>query len=146
MRPTIRWAAAAALLAALLAGCQRIEEAAHTAKASYSLEEIAGTGFSRITLQASAARRLAVETAPVQEVTTANGLRKAIAYSALLYGTAGETWAYTNPEPLVYARQEIVIDFIEGGRAFLSAGPPAGTAVVTVGAAELYGLEKGFGK
>lgn len=58
----------------------------------------------------------------------------------------GETWAYTNPEPLVFIRQSIIIDFIEGDLAVLSEGPATGTAVVTVGAAELYGAEVGVSK
>jgi hypothetical protein len=146
MRPNIRWAAAAGLLAVVLVGCTRIEEAAHSAEASYSLEKVANSEFVRIKLQAKAAERLGIETSPVEEITTTRGLRKAIAYGAVIYGTEGQTWAYTNPEPLVYVRQDIAIDFIEGERALLLAGPPAGAAVVTIGVAELYGLENEFGK
>jgi hypothetical protein len=53
---------------------------------------------------------------------------------------------YTNPEPLVFVRHAIVIDYIEGDLAILSEGPDAETAVVTVGAAELYGAETGVSK
>jgi hypothetical protein len=35
------------------------------------------------------------------------------------------------------------VDSIRGGVAVLSVGPPAGTPVVTVGAAQLYGAEVG---
>jgi hypothetical protein len=73
-------------------------------------------------------------------------LRKVVPYEAVLYGVHGETWVYSNPEPLVYVRQPIVIDFIEGDLAFLSEGPEVGTAVVTVGAAELFGTETGVSK
>jgi hypothetical protein len=73
-------------------------------------------------------------------------LRKVVPYEAVLYGVHGETWVYTNPEPLVFVRQPIVIDFIEGDLAFLSEGPEVRTAVVTVGAAELFGTETGVSK
>jgi hypothetical protein len=69
-----------------------------------------------------------------------------IPYSAVVYGLHGETWTYTNPEPLTYIRHPITVDHIEGGQAFLSDGPPAGTSVVTVGAQMLYGADTGVGK
>ncbi len=71
---------------------------------------------------------------------------KVVPYAAVLYGVNGETWVYTNPEPLVFVREAIAIDYIEGDQAFLSEGPQAGTAVVTVGGAELFGTETGVSK
>ena len=47
----------------------------------------------------------------------------------------------TNPEPLVFVRHRINVDFVEGDQAALLDGPPTGTSVVTVGAVELYGSE-----
>ncbi len=73
-------------------------------------------------------------------------LRKVVPYAAVLYGVNGETWVYSSPEPLVFVRQPILIDYIEGDMAILSEGPEAGTAVVTVGAAELFGTETGVSK
>jgi hypothetical protein len=73
-------------------------------------------------------------------------LRKVVPYQAVLYGVHGETWVYSEPEPLVYVRLPIVIDFIEGDLAYLSGGPEVGTAVVIVGAAELFGTETGVSK
>jgi len=72
--------------------------------------------------------------------------QKVVPYAAVIYGVNGETWVYTNPEPLVFLRQPIVISYIEGDQAFLSEGPDIGTAVVTVGVAELYGAETGVSK
>ena len=72
--------------------------------------------------------------------------RKLIPHAALLYDAHGDTWVYTNPAPLVFVRQHISVNYIEGDRVVLFAGPPTGTAVVTVGAAELYGAETGVGK
>lgn len=72
--------------------------------------------------------------------------RKVVPYAAVLYGVNGETWVYTNPEPLVFVRSPITIDYIEGDLAVLSEGPEVGTAVVTLGAAELFGTETGVSK
>ena len=45
----------------------------------------------------------------------------------------------------VYIPAPMVVDDIAGDTARLSAGPAAGTQVVTTGAAELYGAEIGVG-
>ncbi len=74
------------------------------------------------------------------------GLQKVIPYAAVLYDLHGETWVYTNPNPLVFIRHPILVDYIENEQAVLIEGPPAGTAVATVGVAELFGTEFGVGK
>jgi hypothetical protein len=73
-------------------------------------------------------------------------LRNVVPYAAVLYDPRGDTWVYTNPEPLVFVRHLISVEYIEGDLAVLSSGPSVGTAVVTVGAAELFGIEFGIGK
>jgi hypothetical protein len=75
-----------------------------------------------------------------------SGVRKLIPFSAVIYDVKGDTWAYTNPEPLMYVRAPLKIDYILGDVAYLSDGPAPGTTVVTLGAAELYGAETGVGK
>lgn len=72
--------------------------------------------------------------------------RKVIPYSAVIYGVEGETWVYLNPEPLVYVRQAIVIDYIDGDQVYLIEGPDIGSTVVTMGVAELFGAETGVSK
>ena len=72
--------------------------------------------------------------------------RKIVPYSAIIYDANGNTFVYISPEPLTFIRSAISVDYIEGDRAVLFDGPPTGTAVVTVGAAELYGTETGIGK
>jgi hypothetical protein len=71
---------------------------------------------------------------------------KIVPFAAVLYGVNGETWVYTNPEPLVFVRAPIAVDHIKRGSAFLSDGPPTGTQVVTVGGSLLYGAETGVSK
>jgi hypothetical protein len=72
--------------------------------------------------------------------------RLVIPYAAVVYGLEGETWVYTNPEPLVYIREPIAIDYIQGDTVVLSEGPASGTPVVVIGAAELFGAETGVSK
>jgi len=72
--------------------------------------------------------------------------RKVLPYSAIIYDVKGDTWVYTNPEPLVYMRAPIKIDYIADRMAYLTEGPAAGVSVVTNGSAELYGAETGVGK
>ena len=69
-----------------------------------------------------------------------------IPYAAVIYDTDGNTWVYTNPEPLVFVRQPIVVDYIEGDRAVLAEGIASGTQVVTIGSSELLGAELGVAK
>ncbi|HLI90153.1 MAG TPA: hypothetical protein VKV37_15815 [Ktedonobacteraceae bacterium] len=110
------------------------------------VEPVKGTDLNRVILTADAARRIGVETIPVRDVQIRGQHRKVVSYSAVLYDLHGETWVYTNPEPLTYVRDTITIDFIDGDLAVLSQGPPSGTAIVTVGVPELYGTEFGVGE
>ena len=105
------------------------------------VEKNEATGLSLLTLSAKAAERLGIATGAV----SAAGAGTAIPYSALVYDKAGKTWVYTNPEGRNYVRQAIEVQRIEGDLAYLSSGPPVGTAVVTVGTAELWGVDTGVG-
>jgi membrane fusion protein, multidrug efflux system len=71
--------------------------------------------------------------------------QKIVPYSSVIYDLNGDTWTYTNPEPLTFLRHPISVDYIEGDMAVLTDGPPPGTTIVTVGAAELFGTEFGVG-
>jgi hypothetical protein len=74
-----------------------------------------------------------------------NTPKKVVPYSAILYDPTGDTWVYTNPEPLVFAREQVDIERIDKDLAVLNTGPAVGTKVVTIGAAELYGAESRAG-
>lgn len=76
-----------------------------------------------------------------QQIAPQAMLAKQIPYSAIIYGIHGETWIYTLIKPLTFMRAKVVVDHIDGDRAVLSEGPRANTAVVSVGASELYGAE-----
>jgi hypothetical protein len=107
------------------------------------VEPIEGTSLNRVTLSQKEAERLGIETAAVEDEEVSGAPAKVLPYSAVLYDANGDTWTYTNPEPLVFVRHKISIDRVDGESAILSEGPDAGTKVVTVGAAELIGTEFG---
>lgn len=110
------------------------------------LEEIEGTDLKRLVLTEKAAERIDLQTAPVQEELLNGFNRVVVPYAAVIYDLHGETWLYTNPAPLTYVRETIIIDTIDGDKAILVEGPPPGTEVVTVGVAELFGAETGVSK
>ena len=99
-----------------------------------TVSPIEGSDLHRVALSARAAERLGIETGAGATV---------IPYSAVLYDLRGETWVYTNPESLVFVRHRVQVDRIDGTRAVLRDGPPAGTTIVTVGGAELLAAELG---
>jgi hypothetical protein len=134
---------------ALSAGaCAKPEVTASTKKEAVTVEKVAGSDLSRLTLDARAAERIGLETRTVDVVPGPEGEpgRTTVPYGAVLYDAKGATFVYTNPQPLVFVRQPIVVDVIQGDTAMLTAGPPASTSVVTVGGAELVGIEFGVGK
>ena len=112
-----------------------------------TVEPIEGSDVSQVTLSEEAAARLDIETSTVASAGTTGGKTSTtIPYAAVLYDPAGDTWTYTNPDPLVFVRAPIDVIRIEGEQAFLSSGPPPGTDVVIVGAAELLGTEYEVGE
>ena len=152
MQQRNRWMIGILIIASLLTAvaCTATSSRA-TKEEPATVEPIEGTDLSRVILTAKASERLGIETALVRqaEVGPAGGeaaLRKVIPYAAVLYDPNGNTFVYTNGEPFTFVRAPITVDYIEGELAILHDGPPSGTAVVTVGAAELYGTEFGVGK
>jgi hypothetical protein len=129
-----------------LAACGQSPAAAPAKIQPATVEKIDGSEFNRVVLTEQAAQRIALQTAPIREEQVNGAQRKVMPYGAVIYGVQGETWAYTNPEPLTYVRAPITVDFIEGDMAILADGPSTGTEVVTVGAALLYGADTGIGK
>jgi hypothetical protein len=129
----------------LLSACAKPAESAVSEKPAL-VEPIEGTELNRVVLTEKAAQRLDIQTTPVREEQLEGTPRLVIPYAALIYDLNGGTWAYTSPEPLTFVRAPITVDYIEGDIAVLLDGPPAGTAVATVGVAELYGTDTGIGK
>ena len=129
-----------------LAGCNSPAAAKETKVQPAVVEKIEGTELNRLTLTEKAAQRLGIQTDLVREELVDGAQRLIVPYSAIIYDLEGGTWAYVSADPLTFSRQQITVDHIEGDRAVLTAGPAAGTSVVSVGVAELYGADTGIGK
>jgi hypothetical protein len=146
-RTTPLWVAALMLLLATLslAGCRGEGEESAAAEPA-KVEAVEGSdGLFQVTLTAEAAERIDLQTAVVRTEGEGVEERTIVPYSALVYETDGGTWVYASTDDLSFVREHIVVQDIEGDRAVLSEGPPAGTKVVTVGVAELFGAEHGIG-
>jgi hypothetical protein len=109
-----------------------------------TVETLEGPEPTRETLTEDAAARLDIQTAQAQDGDLNGAKRTVIPYSAIIYDTDGATWVYLNTEPLTFVRHPITVEDIKGDQAFLSDGLQAGSSVVTVGVAELYGAESEF--
>jgi len=128
MKQIYRWILLVIILTSLISACAP-KASTSTKVDPVKLEPIDGTDFKRVILTEKAAQRLDIKTAEVSGTT--------IPYAAVIYDTEGNTWIYTNPEPLTFVRAPIAIDHIEGDQAILSEGLDSATSVVTLGVSEL---------
>jgi hypothetical protein len=110
-----------------------------------TVEPIEGTDLSTVTLSEVAVERLGLATDVVRDADVRGQRRTVVPYSAVVYDPEGATFAYETSEPRVFVRTPVAIEFIDGDLAVLTAGPPAGTSVATVGVSELLGTEYGVG-
>ena len=121
-----------------LAGCTEVETETATGYEPSKLQAVKGAyDLQRVIFTEEAAKRVDLRTAPVRRTAK----HKVVPYAALIYDPEGKTYVYTSPKPLEYLRREVEVFRIEGNRVLLTRGPPRGTEVVTVGAAEVYGTE-----
>ncbi len=131
------------LLPLTLAGCAKVPGEEEEGEKAAKVEKIGDTGQSKVILLEEAAKRLGIETTAVAPLP---GGREAVPYSAVIYDAEGHSWVFTTGEELAYVKQPITIDRIEGDTAVLTEGPEPGTAVVSQGAEELFGVEDGIGE
>jgi len=137
-----RWLAAGCLAASALAlaacGTAPAPELASPAQ----VVPVAGSSIPRLELTHGAVQRLGIQTRPVAAAApTTAGATKIIPYAAVVYDTDGSSWTYVETAADTYVRRPITVTVIRGGVALISAGPPVGAQVVTVGSAELLGTE-----
>ena len=129
----------------LLSACgQAPADTAAEENHAVTVEDLTGAEPTRETLTEDAAKRLDLQTAISSDVEVNGAKRTVIPYAAIIYDTEGATWIYLNPETLTFVRHPVTVDDIKGDQAFLSEALPSGSAVVTVGVAELYGAESEF--
>jgi hypothetical protein len=91
-------------------------------------------------LSQTAVDRLGLRTTAVTSVDGA----LVLPYGAVVYEPDGSSWAYVQTAARTYQREPIAIAGISGDTAVLSSGPPVGTLVVSLGGAELVGVETGI--
>jgi hypothetical protein len=130
----------------VLAGCAQKPTAATSKSKPATVEKIAASNISRVVLTDEAAKRIDLHTEPIGDMQDGATKRRFMPYAAIIYDKAGDTWTYTAADPRTFVRQSVSVDSIDGDVVYLNDGPAAGTQVVTVGVAELYGAEFGVGK
>lgn len=129
-------AAALALLPAFAAAQPDDSEtsAAGIRNRAPGFEAVPGGPGKRIILKPEMVRKLGVETAPLRE-----GERRAVPCGAIFYDAKGDAWIFVSRKAGVFAGQRVQVAEVADGLALLSDAPPAGTPVVTAGAAALNG-------
>jgi hypothetical protein len=103
----------------------------------YKVTPIEGRDVQLVTMEDATAALLPVETTTVRR----EGKRKVVSHVAVIYNPDGDAFVYTKPKAETYVREPIEIIRVDGDKAVLSDGPPAGTEVVTTGSAELLATE-----
>ncbi len=135
-----RWRLVAPIILSLqLLACQQKTET--PANIDQAMVEYTGQALQRVRLTAKRAEQLGIKTVPVREEKISGILRKVVPAAAVVYDKLGNTWTFKNPDSLVFIRERISIDHIEGDLAILADGPPVGATVVTTGATELLNDE-----
>ena len=125
----------------VLAGCGGSAQGAAEQPAEVaSVETPQDGGPGIIKLVDEAAKRLDLKTTPV----TAGPAGLVLPYTSVVYEPDGSSWVFVQTEELTYQRAAITVSTIAGEQVTLSAGPQAGTEVVSQGAAELVGVESGI--
>jgi hypothetical protein len=129
-----------AIALATSAGCAEIESTTAEPYEPAALESTGPDRPARIILTEEAVDRVALQTTEVKTL----GKDLTVDHIALVFDKAGKPWVFTVVGPRTYVRAAIGIKEVQDKLAILSAGPPAGTQVVTVGAIELWGAELGI--
>ena len=139
MSTRVAYGIAGLLTSVALAGCGAASAEGELPEvAAVEIPDDGGPGI--VTLAAAAQERLGIETTPVEE--GPDGL--VVPYAALVYATDGSSWVFVQLEDGTYQRAEVQVRKKDGQDLLLASGPDAGTPVVTVGAAELVGVETGI--
>jgi uncharacterized iron-regulated membrane protein len=136
-----RWVAALALAALSVSACTKTGGEEEESNRGATLDSVPGSDVGAVTLTDVAEQRIDLKTAAIEQA--ADGMQ--IPYAALLYDPEGKTWTFVKINDHTFQRQPVTVDHITGDTAFLTEGPKAGSEVVVIGAAELYGVEEGVG-
>jgi hypothetical protein len=119
-----------------LSACEEVPSNLREAQ-PYKVQPIKGTDRNTVTMADETAGLLPVETTEVRE---SKG-KKIVPHNALIYNPDGDVFVYSKPEAETYIRRPVRVERVDGDRAWLAAGPEAGTTIVTTGSAELLATE-----
>jgi hypothetical protein len=137
----LRIGCAGVALTFALVGCNEVEPAPTSSYHPAEVSSPGPQGVREVTFTQDAARRVGLQTSRV----TASGPDHVIPHAALIYDQKGKTWVYTVSKPLTYQRVGVAVKGeVDEDTMALSAAPPAGTEIVTRGAAQVYGAELGM--
>jgi hypothetical protein len=142
-RTTLRKAVLGCVVAvavATSAGCAEIESVTAEPYEPAALESTGPDKPARVILTEEAVDRVALQTTEVKAL----GKDLTVDHAALVFDKAGKPWVFSVVGPRTYVRATVTIKEVQDNVMTLSAGPPAGTQVVTVGAIELWGAELGI--
>ena len=129
-----------AVAVATSAGCAEIESVTAEPYEPAALESTGPDKPARVILTQEAVDRVALQTIEVKAL----GKDLTVDHAALVFDKAGKPWVFSVVGPRTYIRAAVTIKEVQDNVVTLSAGPPAGTQVVTVGAIELWGAELGI--
>jgi hypothetical protein len=142
-RTTLRKAVLGCVVAvavATSAGCAEIESVTAEPYEPAALESTGQDKPARVILTEEAVDRVALQTTEVKAL----GKDLTVDHAALVFDKVGKPWVFSVIGPRTYVRAAVTIKEVQDNVVTLSAGPPAGTQVVTVGAIELWGAELGI--
>ena len=142
-RTTLRKAVLGCVVAvavAMSAGCAEIESVTAEPYEPAALESTGPDKPARVILTEEAVDRVALQTTEVKAL----GKDLTVDHAALVFDKVGKPWVFSVIGPRTYVRAAVTIKEVQDNVVTLSAGPPAGTQVVTVGAIELWGAELGI--
>ena len=129
-----------AVAVGMSAGCAEIESVTAEPYEPAALESTGPDKPARVILTEEAVDRVALQTTEVK----ASGKDLTVDHAALVFDKAGKPWVFSVVGPRTYVRATVTIKEVQDNVVTLSAGPPAGTQVVTLGAIELWGAELGI--
>ena len=142
-RTTLRKAVLGCVVAvavATSAGCAEIESVTAEPYEPAALESTGPDKPARVILTEEAVDRVALQTTEVKAL----GKDLTVDHAALVFDKVGKPWVFSVIGPRTYLRAAVTIKEVQDNVVTLSAGPPVGTQVVTVGAIELWGAELGI--
>lgn len=147
MEPSNGRKVAATLVVALLAiapsACKQAEAVEVEHYQASKITPAKDGGHPMVTLTQLGADQIGLET---EEIAKADNGLTTIPYAAVLYDAhGGQPYVFVNGEGLSFHREDVTIDKVTGDMVELTAGPAAGTRVVTTGLPQVHGAELEFG-